>query len=517
MFSLQDLCRKNLFLPLVPLRKHVVQRLGLYWEGHGSVIRVGVCFVCVHQIWVLPTHMAVQIAASEGNVDIVKLFLLWKGSLQYAIIRALQGRQYVLFQKYYNQIGDCHQILPLFQDPEIYERCHVLYVTCTFQCLFQHAIRDIMLPIFQKYGEDLYGNRGMVQLLYAMACRLQNYVIIKWIRFILHVYILEAIFTIAFVTKDLSLYSLRYMLLLGTMCTVHTNFISIISRHLVYASKKGLFVFVLQSLQYGGQVDTVLFQAVQYNHTKILAHFIHAIPRATVAKLLLHAVESRASRKTFNLLLSSIYYCVYPFVKKLLHAVVQHKYMLIIQLLLERPKKKIYLVHAALFKLVQYSTYTEILQYMDVFSVDPKRVVKMAARLMRVDLFTKISIVAWEDILQRIKHLIQMVYTMYHRNGKNLLLYNIHNITGYTHLYTKEAFILSKFYAVHNATCLFTEMCTSCFVHVTIQFRELLADCLHIAITHAYIQIAETADVCIKYIHLITPMLIMKIYQVNPE
>lgn len=165
-------------------------------------------------------------------------------------------------------------------------------------------------------------------------------------------------------------------------------------------------------------MDTVLFQAVKYNHRKILAHFIHEIPRETVEKLILHAVESRASRKTFNLLLSSINYCVNPFVKKLLHAVVKHKYMLIIKLLLERPKKKINLVDAALFKLVKYSTYTEIVKYMGEFSVDPKRVVKMAARLMRVDLIKKISNDAWEDKLERIKHLKQMVNTMNHRNGK---------------------------------------------------------------------------------------------------
>lgn len=79
MFSLQDLCRKNLFLPLEPLGKHVVQRLGLYWEGHGSVKRVGDCFICVDQIWMLSIHKAIQIAASEGNENIVKLFLLWKG------------------------------------------------------------------------------------------------------------------------------------------------------------------------------------------------------------------------------------------------------------------------------------------------------------------------------------------------------------------------------------------------------------------------------------------------------
>lgn len=68
---------------------------------------------------------------------------------------------------------------------------------------------------------------------------------------------------------------------------------------------------------------------------------------------------------------------------------VEHKYMLIIKLLLERPKKKINLVDAALFKLVKYSTYTEIVKYMGEFSVDPKRVVKMAARLMRVDLIKR--------------------------------------------------------------------------------------------------------------------------------
>lgn len=52
-------------------------------------------------------------------------------------------------------------------------------------------------------------------------------------------------------------------------------------------------------------------------------------------------------------------------------------------------QKKINLVDAALFKLVKYSTYTEIVKYMGEFSVDPKRVVKMAARLMRVDLIKR--------------------------------------------------------------------------------------------------------------------------------
>ncbi|WEG42232.1 MGF 505-9R [African swine fever virus] len=505
MFSLQDLCRKNLFLPLEPLGKHVVQRLGLYWKGHGSLKQMDQCFVCIDQTWILSIHKALQIAASEGNEDIVKLLLLWNGNLKYAIIGALEGRHYDLIQKYYNQIGDCHEILPLIQDPKIYERCHELNVTCTFQCLFQHAIKDNMLPILQKYGQDLNENRRMVQLLYEMACRLQNYDIIKWIGYNLHVYNLEAIFSIAFVRKDLTLYSLGYMLLLSRMSTEDRNFISIITRHLEYASKKGLLDFVLESLKYGGQVDTVLFQAVKYNHRKILAHFIHHVPREIIEKLILHAVESRATKKTFHLLLSSINYCVNSFIKKLLHAVVKHKFMLIIKLLLERRKNKINLVNAALFKLVKYSSYTEIEKFMKEFSVNPEMVIKMAARLMRVDLIKKVSKDAWENNMEKIKHLKQMVHTMNHRNGKNLIMYNIYNLTGYTYLNAKEAFNLTRFYAVHNATCLFKEMCKNCFAHDLIQLRELLEDCLHIANRHAYIQIAETANEYIKYIDDITP------------
>ncbi|QXP49824.1 MGF 505-9R [African swine fever virus] len=500
MFSLQDLCRKNLFTPLEPLGKHVVQRLGLYWEGHGSLKRMGHCFVCVDQIHILPINLAIKIAAAEGNEEIVKLLLLWGGNLHYAIIGALESRQYELILIYENQIGDYHDILSLIRDPVIYERCHELNVTCTFQCLFQHAIRHNMVSILQKYREDLANNRRMIQLLYEMACRLQNYDIITWIARNWHVFNIEAIFSIAFIRKDLTLYSLGYMFLLDRMSIEDRNFKSIITHHLEYAAKKGLFDFVLESLKYGGQVDTVLFQAVKYNHRKILAYFIHETPRKTVEKLLLHAVESRASKKTINLLLSSLNYSIHSFIKKLLYAVVKHKYMLVIKLLLARPKKKLNLVDAVLYRLVKHSTNAEIVKFMNEFSVSPERVIKVAARLMRVDLIKKISKDVWENKLERIKHLKQIVYTMKHRNGKNLLMYNIYNVTGYTYMNIKEAFNLTKFYAVHNATCLFKEMCKNCFVHDLIQLRELLEDCLHIANKHAYIQIAEAANEYIKYI-----------------
>lgn len=59
-------------------------------------------------------------------------------------------------------------------------------------------------------------------------------------------------------------------------------------------------------------------------------------------------------------------------------------------------KNKLNLVDAVLARLVKYSTYTDIVQFMGEFSVSPERVIKMAARESRTFLIEMISKAAWE-------------------------------------------------------------------------------------------------------------------------
>lgn len=78
MFSLQEICRKNIYFLPDWLGEHVIQRLGLYWEKHGSLQRIGDNYVLIQQDLIIPINEALRMAGEEGNDEVVQLLLLWE-------------------------------------------------------------------------------------------------------------------------------------------------------------------------------------------------------------------------------------------------------------------------------------------------------------------------------------------------------------------------------------------------------------------------------------------------------
>uniref|UniRef100_A0A6G7KTK1 p505_10R n=1 Tax=African swine fever virus TaxID=10497 RepID=A0A6G7KTK1_ASF len=509
MFSLQELCRKNIYILPYPLGMHVLQQLRLYWKGHGSLQRIGDVHVLLQQDLFFSINEALRMAGEEGNNAVLQLLLLWEGNLHYAIIRALQGDRYDLIHIYYVQIGDCHKILPLFQDPQIFAKCHVLCISCIIRCLLQHAVQHDMLSILQKHREQIRLHLALSQILFVLACHVRTNVIITWIGYSLHIHHLQTIFVVAFAHTNLSLYVLRYVLLMHKVYTeaAYIQLPNLLSYHLRTAAAGGLLIFMLQTIQHGGYVDTtVLSAAIRYKHTKIVAHFIHQVPRTTVTKLLLYAVQARAPKKTLYLLLSSLYYSVHTITKQLVHNVVIYSSTLVVQLLLMRRKNKLYLLHAVLPRLVQYSTYTDIVQFMCVFSVCPERVFKMAARESTTFLFAMFSKAAWGNHPQTLfHHLKQLPHTMQSQSGKDLIIYTIHYIYLYSIMLVpeeeKNIFILPKFYANHIAVYRFIQVCVDYYaLHVHARFTTLILQCFAIAVQKNYPTIANIVDVYVRFL-----------------
>uniref|UniRef100_A0A6G7KTN2 p505_2R n=1 Tax=African swine fever virus TaxID=10497 RepID=A0A6G7KTN2_ASF len=488
MFSLQDLCRKHLFILPDVFGEHVLQRLRLYWKCHGSLQRIRDDHILIRRDLILSTNEALRMAGEEGNNAVLQLLLLWKGNLHYAIIRALQGVQYVLFHTYANQIGDFHLILPLFQDAKTFAKCHALQRFCGVSCLLQHATKYNMLPILQTYQEELSMRVYLRETLFVLPCLWQRYVVLIWIQQTMHVYDLQVMFIIAISKRDLSMYSLRYILLFVTENTEAT----LLSQHLEKTAAKGLLHFVLQTLQYGGIIHIVLSQAVQYNHTKLLHYFLRQLPRIHIAKFLLLAVQEKASTKTLYLLLSHLYYSVQR-IKKLLRYVLQYVSTLVLQILLQ---KRVYLLHAMLEKMVRYFSATKVQTIMDVLSITPERVITMAIQKMRTDIVFHTSYI-WEDVLQRLTRLTDMVYTIQYVHGKKMLFTVMHGI--YKNLLYDERekvmFHLPKLYVAQNAATQFRDICMDCYrldlARFIPRFIQLLLHCLQIVTTKSCYTILE--------------------------
>lgn len=254
-----------------------------------------------------------------------------EGNLHYAVIGALQGDQYDLIHKYENQIGDFHFILPLIQDANTFEKCHALERFCGVSCLLKHATKYNMLPILQKYQEELSMRAYLHETLFELACLWQRYDVLKWIEQTIHVYDLKIMFNIAISKRDLTMYSLGYIFLFDRGNTEAT----LLTQHLKKTAAKGLLHFVLETLKYGGNIDTVLTQAVKYNHRKLLDYFLRQLPRKHIEKLLLLAVQEKASKKTLNLLLSHLNYSVKR-IKKLPRYVIEYESTLVIKILLKK-------------------------------------------------------------------------------------------------------------------------------------------------------------------------------------
>lgn len=66
MFSLQEICRKNIYFLPDWLGEHVIQRLGLYWEKHGSLQRIGDNYVLIQQDLIIPINEALRMAGRRG-------------------------------------------------------------------------------------------------------------------------------------------------------------------------------------------------------------------------------------------------------------------------------------------------------------------------------------------------------------------------------------------------------------------------------------------------------------------
>ncbi|AZP54156.1 MGF-505-10R [African swine fever virus] len=507
MFSLQELCRKNIYILPYPLAKHVLQQLGLYWKGHGSLQRIGDDHVLLQQDLIFSINEALRMAGEEGNNEVVKLLLLWEGNLHYAIIGALEGDRYDLIHKYYDQIGDCHKILPLIQDPQIFEKCHELSNSCNIRCLLEHAVKHDMLSILQKHKEQIRLHMALTQILFELACHKRKNDIIRWIGYSLHIHHLETIFDVAFAHKNLSLYVLGYELLMHKVNTeaAYIELPNLLSYHLRTAAAGGLLNFMLETIKHGGYLDkTVLSAAIRYKHRKIVAHFIHQVPRKTVKKLLLYAVQARAPKKTLNLLLSSLNYSVHTITKQLVHNVVIYSSTLIVKLLLMRRKNKLNLVDAVLARLVKYSTYTDIVQFMGEFSVSPERVIKMAARESRTFLIEMISKAAWGNHPQTlIHHLKQLTNTMKPQSGKDHIIYTIHYIYLNSNMLVaeeeKNIFKLAKFYANHNAVNRFKQICEDYYI-LDARFKTLILECFEIAVQKNYPRIANIVDDYIRFL-----------------
>ncbi|QZK26727.1 MGF_505/530-2R [African swine fever virus] len=491
MFSLQDLCRKHLFILPDVFGEHVLQRLGLYWRCHGSLQRIGDDHILIRRDLILSTNEALRMAGEEGNNEVVKLLLLWKGNLHYAVIGALQGDQYDLIHKYENQIGDFHFILPLIQDANTFEKCHALERFCGVSCLLKHATKYNMLPILQKYQEELSMRAYLHETLFELACLWQRYDVLKWIEQTMHVYDLKIMFNIAISKRDLTMYSLGYIFLFDRGNTEAT----LLTQHLEKTAAKGLLHFVLETLKYGGNIDTVLTQAVKYNHRKLLDYFLRQLPRKHIEKLLLLAVQEKASKKTLNLLLSHLNYSVKR-IKKLLRYVIEYESTLVIKILL---KKRVNLIDAMLEKMVRYFSATKVRTIMDELSISPERVIKMAIQKMRTDIVIHTSYV-WEDDLERLTRLKNMVYTIKYEHGKKMLIKVMHGI--YKNLLygerEKVMFHLARLYVAQNAATQFRDICKDCYkldvARFKPRFKQLILDCLEIVTKKSCYSILEILE-----------------------
>uniref|UniRef100_A0A6G7KTQ3 p505_3R n=1 Tax=African swine fever virus TaxID=10497 RepID=A0A6G7KTQ3_ASF len=272
--SLQELCRKKLPVCILPefFDDYVLQLLRLHWQDHGSLQRIEKNQILVQQE---PIHInaALKVPASEGNYAIVQLLLSWEADPRYAVVRALESKYYVLVHKYYGQVTDCHVILPLFQNPETFAKCHVLYSTCSLQCLFKHAVLYVMLPILAKYTDYLDTWEYCSQMLFELACTKKKYAMVVWIQGVLRVGKVTSLFTIAITNRDLQLYSLGFSIILAKLYSCGQDPTFLLYHFLRDVSIQGLLPFVLKTIQYGGSKEIPISLATKYQHIHILQYF----------------------------------------------------------------------------------------------------------------------------------------------------------------------------------------------------------------------------------------------------
>ncbi|XAJ03453.1 hypothetical protein [African swine fever virus] len=505
MFSLQDICRKHLFLLPSSFNEYILQVLGLYWEKHGSLQRIRKDAVFVQRNITLSTNEALRIAASEGNERVVKLLLSWEGNFHYVIIGALEGDQYDLIHKYNSQIKDYHVILSSIQNANTFEKCHQLY-NCTMWRLIQNAIKYNMLSILQKH-RNLLTDEGDNQELFEKACEEQKYDIVLWIGQTLMLDEPEIIFDTALERIDFSLLRIGYSLLFDNKMSnidIHDEeeLTSLLTEHLEKAAIKGCFFFMQEILKHGGNVNVaILSKAVEYNHRKILDYFIRrqkCLSRKDIEKLLLIAIKDGGSKKTLNLLLSYLNYSVQNMIGKIVEAVINDGDFTIIIIL---KKKKINLVDSVLAGFLDhFHTYCFIKVFIHEFAIRPEKIIKMAARKDKLDIIIEFfnDIYPHKDDLGTILNILKnIVNTMKHKEGKEVLIGLIHKIYRIIHLENKEMFNLVRFYIMHNANIQFISICKDCFNLAG--FKPFLSECLDIAIKKNYPDIVRNIKIQLKY------------------
>nr|CAD7112237.1 MGF 505-1R CDS [African swine fever virus] len=491
MFSLQNLCRKTLPDRKLPefFDDYVLQLLGLYWENHGTIQRAGNNCVLIQQHNLIPVNEALRMAASEENYEIVSLLLAWEGNLYYAIIGALEGNRHNLIRKYDDQIKDHHEILPFIDDPVIFHKCHMMR-RCFFNCILYQAVKYSKFSVLLYFKYILKENLPLVHSLIEKAYKYHNYEVIKWIYENLHIYDIINTFKCAIAHKDLRLYCLGYTFVYNRIVPYkyyHLDIRILLRLQLLHkVTAKGYLDFILETLKYDhntNNIDIILTQAATYNHRNILTYFIPQSTYAQIEQCLFVAIKTNASKKTLNLLLSHLNLSI-KLVKKLSQYVVAYKSTNIISILSMQQKKKIYL-DIILTKVVKNAVFHKfVIGCMVTFSINPERIVKMAARIKKMKLVKNISEHVWKNHAAKLKHLKHAVHTMKHQEGKNRLMNFIYDHCYY-HMQGEEIFSLARFYAIHHAPKLF-DVFYDCCILDTIRFKSLLLDCSHIIAKNAH-------------------------------
>lgn len=136
---------------------------------------------------------------------------------------------------------------------------------------------------------------------------------------------------------------------------------------------------------------------------------------------------------------------------------------------------------------------------MDELSISPERVIKMAIQKMRTDIVIHTSYV-WEDDLERLTRLKNMVYTIKYEHGKKMLIKVMHGI--YKNLLygerEKVMFYLAKLYVAQNAATQFRDICKDCYkldvARFKPRFKQLILDCLEIITKKSCYSILEILE-----------------------
>lgn len=104
--------------------------------------------------------------------------------------------------------------------------------------------------------------------------------------------------------------------------------------------------------------------------------------------MFVHGDKRKSSKKTLNLLLSHLTLSI-ELIKKISQYVVTYNSTNIIGILSMKRKKKIYL-DIMLTKYIKYAIFNKyVVRCMDRFSINPERIIKMAARINRMMLVKK--------------------------------------------------------------------------------------------------------------------------------